>query len=203
MEVVLVGASGRGGSCILRELIERGHLVTAVARNADALAASDEVTVARADASDAVAMAEILRGKDAAITAVPFRSTDMRGLLRSMKTAGVPRLLVMGGAASLRLEDGSRLIDSPEFPPEYLPEARAAMAFLDDLKAEPELDWTFLSPAAVIEQGERTGSFRIGGEDLLVGADGVSRITFPDYAIAMVDELEGRSHSRKRFSVAY
>lgn len=203
MKIVLVGASGRGGSCILRELVARRHNVTAVARDIDKLVASAEVAVRQADASNGPAMIEIFRGSDAVITAVPFRSTDMRTLLQSAKTAGVPRLLVMGGAASLQLEDGTKLIDSPDFPPEYGPEARAAMAFLDDLKAEKEIDWIFLSPAALIEHGDRTGRFRIGGDRLLTDANGASRITFEDYAIAMVDELERHAHFRQRFSVAY
>lgn len=203
MKVVLVGASGRGGSCILNELIARHHDVVAVARTIDTLSASPGVVVRQVDASDGPAMIDVLRGNDAAISAVPFKSTDMRRLLQSVKIAEVPRFLVMGGAASLLLEDGTKLIDSPDFPPEYGPEARAAMAFLDDLKAEAELDWTFLSPAALIEHGDRTGRFRIGGDHRLVDAEGASRITFEDYAIAMVDELERPSHSRRRFSVAY
>lgn len=203
MRVVLVGASGRGGSCILHELIARDHEVTAVARNVDTSSPIPRVAFRQADASDARAMVDVLRGHDAAITAVPFRSTDMNSLLNSVRTAGVPRLLVMGGAASLKLEDGTKLIDSPDFPPEYLPEASAAMAFLDQLKAEADLDWTFLSPAAVIEHGERTGTFRVGGDYLLSDANGASRITFEDYAIAMVDELERNAHVRRRFSVAY
>lgn len=203
MKVVLVGASGRGGSCILRELVARRHDVTAVARDIDKLATFAEVAFRQADASDAPAMMEIVRGSDAVITAVPFRSTNMRTPLQSVKAAGVPRLLVMGGAASLQLEDGTKLIDSPDFPPEYGPEARTAMAFLDDLKAEEEVDWIFLSPAALIEHGDRTGRFRIGGDRLLTDANGTSRITFEDYAIAMVDELERHAHSRQRFSVAY
>lgn len=203
MKVVLIGATGRGGSCILRELLARGHEVTAVARDVDALTSEPMVHPVKADVSDPAAMTEILRGHDAAISAVRFLGTDLRSLLRSVEAAEVPRILVMGGAASLLLEDGTKLIDDPAFPPEYGPEARAAMAFLNDLKAERELDWTFLSPAALIEHGERTGVFRTGGDALLVDAAGVSRITFEDYAVAMVDELEVASHSRQRFTVAY
>ncbi len=203
MHVALIGATGRGGSCILDEMVSRGHQVTAIARNIDKLDAREGVTAKRGDVAQGPGLTTLLRGHDAAISAIQFLPNDMRGLLDSVKGAGVPRFLVMGGAASLETADGARLIDSPHFPPEYEPEARAAIAFLKVLKEEPDLDWTFLSPAALIEQGERTGEFRVGGDKLLTDADGNSRISFADYAVAMVDELERNEHSRKRFSVAY
>ena len=203
MKVALIGATGRGGSCILDELVSRGHEVTAIARNIDKLGARDGITARRGDIADREGLTALLRGHDAAISAVQFLPNDMRGLIDSVRAAAVPRLLVMGGAASLETADGAKLIDSPHFPPAYEPEARAAIAFLKVLKEEPDLDWTFLSPAALIEQGERTGEFRVGGDKLLTDRDGNSRISFADYAIAMVDELERNEHSRKRFSVAY
>ncbi len=203
MKVALLGATGRGGSCILDELVSRGHQVTAVARNVDKLGGRDGVTAKQGDVADSAGLVALLRGHDAAISAVHFLPTDAKALIDSVKASGVPRFLVMGGAASLQTADGGKLIDSPHFPPEYEPEARAAMAFLTLLKDETELDWTFLSPAALIEPGERTGKFRVGGDQLLTDAQGNSRISFADYAIALVDELETNAHSRKRFSVAY
>lgn len=203
MKVALVGASGRGGSRILDELVSRGHQVTAVARHIGALDARDGVVARRADIADRESLTALLRGHDAVISAVQFLPNDMLKLIGAVKDAGVPRFLVMGGAASLETADGAKLIDSPHFPPEYEPEARAAIAFLKVLKEEPDLDWTFLSPAASIEEGERTGKFRIGADRLLTDAEGNSRISFSDYAIAMVDELERNAHARKRFSVAY
>lgn len=184
-------------------MVNRNHKVTAIARNIDELSAYPGIDAKRADVANFEAMTALLRGKDAVISAVRFFATDLHSLIRSVKKAGVPRLLVMGGAASLRLADGTKLIDDPAFPREYEPEARAAMSFLDVLKKEQELDWTFLSPAAVIENGERTGTFRTGGDDLLVDEAGVSRITFEDYAIAIVGELERPRHTRRRFTVAY
>ncbi len=203
MKVALIGATGRGGSRILDELVSRGHQVTAIARNIDALGARDGVTGRQGDVAEGAGLTALLRGHEAVISAVHFLPTDARKLIDSVKASGAPRFLVMGGAASLETADGSKLIDSPHFPPEYGPEARAAIAFLKLLKEEPELDWTFLSPAALIEPGERTGRFRVGGDKLLTDAEGNSRISFADYAIAMVDELERKEHSRKRFSVAY
>lgn len=203
MKVALIGATGRGGSCILDELVARGHQVTAIARTIDQLESRDGVTARPGDVADGAGLTALLRDHDAAISAIQFLPNDMPGLIASVKAAGVPRFLVMGGAASLQTADGGKLIDSPHFPPEYEPEARAAIAFLKVLKEEPDFDWTFLSPAALIEQGDRTGTFRIGGDILLTDAQGNSRISFADYAIAMVDELERNEHSRRRFSVAY
>ena len=203
MKVALIGATGRGGSRILDELVSRGHAVTAIARHIDPIVERSGVTAQRGDVADGAALTELLRGHDAVISAVQFRPIDPRRMVDAVKASGTPRFLVMGGASSLETADGSKLIDSPHFPPEYVPEARAAIAFLDVLRAEPELDWVFLSPAALIEEGERTGRFRLGGDNLLTDADGNSRISFADYAIAMVDELELNNHSRKRFSVAY
>lgn len=203
MKVALIGATGRGGSCILDELVARGHEVTAIARNIDSLRQRAGITARQGDIADPEGLTALLRGHGAAISAVQFLPNDMRGLIDSVKAAGVPRFLVMGGAASLETADGARLIDSPHFPPEYAPEARAAIGFLKMLKEERDLDWTFLSPAALIEQGERTGAFRIGGDKLLTDGEGNSRISFADYAIAMVDEVERNEHARKRFSVAY
>lgn len=203
MKVVLLGATGRGGSCILDELVARGHQVTAVARNVDSLGGRDGVTAKQGDVTDGPGLTALLQGHDAAISAVQFLPTDTQTLIDSVKRSAVPRFLVMGGAAGLETADGTKLIDSPHFPPEYEPEARAAIAFLKVLQEEPELDWTFLSPPMLIEPGERTGKFRIGSDKLMTDAEGNSRISFEDYAIAIVDEMEKNEHSRKRFSVAY
>ncbi len=203
MNVALIGATGRGGSCILKELVSRGHKVTAIARNIGGVPSLDGVTWKQGDLTDGPAITELLRGHDAVISAVQFVPMDSQTTINAVKASAVPRFLVMGGAAGLETAPGVKLIDSPHFPPEYRPEATKAIAFLALLKQETELDWTFLSPAALIEPGERTGTFRIGGDQLLTDADGNSRISFADYAIALVDELEQHMHSRKRFSVAY
>ncbi|MNY44305.1 hypothetical protein D3C86_1793190 [compost metagenome] len=110
---------------------------------------------------------------------------------------------MVGGAGSLLLPTGTRVIDSPDFPAEYKAEASAGAVFLDTLRQEQELDWTFLSPSALFVEGERTGTFRIGQDDLLVSAEGKSWITFADYAIAMLDEVERHEYSRQRFTVGY
>lgn len=203
MKVALLGASGMVGSRILAELASRGHQVTALARNPDKIAALAGVTPQAVDAFDEAALAAALKGHEAAISAVHFTASDPQILIRAVKASGVPRYLVVGGAGSLEVAPGRKLFDTPEFPAAYLAEAKAGGAFLDLLKAELSLDWTFLSPSAVIQPGERTGRFRLGGDQLLVDAEGKSRISAEDYAIALVDELESPKHSRQRFTVGY
>lgn len=124
-------------------------------------------------------------------------------MIGAVQSAGLARLLVVGGAASLYAAPRMRLFDSPNFPEAYRPEASAGIAFLEALRQSRELDWTFLSPSALFMEGPRTGSFRLGHDDLLVGAEGKSWISFADYAIAMLDEFEKPAHSRQRFTVGY
>ncbi|RZJ40391.1 MAG: NAD(P)-dependent oxidoreductase [Brevundimonas sp.] len=202
MHVTVLGASGRAGSEITRELAARGHVVTAIARKPEAIPTGDGITPTQGDASDAAALAGQIRGSDAVISALHFDVTAVT-LLSALKAAGVPRLLVTGGAASLEVAPGVRLIDTPEFPEEWKAFAQGGIAFLEDLRSEHQIDWTFFSPAAVIEETPRLGRFRTGGDQLVVDDKGESRIGFSDYAIAMVDELERPKHSRARFTAAY
>jgi putative NADH-flavin reductase len=202
MKVAVLGASGRAGKEITQELARRGHQVTAVARHPEAIPAAAGVTAVAGDARDADALAGLIRWHDAVISALHFDVTA-ETLLGALRTAGVPRLLVTGGAASLRTADGGRLIDSPDFPAAWREMAMGGVRFLDSLRAVEDVDWTFFSPAALIEEGPRTGRFRLGIDELVVDAEGQSRISFADYAIAMVDELEQHRHPRARFTAAY
>ena len=155
------------------------------------------------DVQNENALAAVLAGHDVAIHSVKFLSTDPAKVIAATKVAKVPRLLVVGGAGSLEVAPGLTLVNSPDFPPEYKPETLAGVKFLDVLRQEEELDWTFLSPSYLFAPGERTGKFRLGKDELLVGADGQSRISTEDFAIALVDELERPKHSRERFTVGY
>jgi putative NADH-flavin reductase len=202
MKIAVLGASGRAGSEITKELASRGHSVVAIARKPEAIPVAPGVTALGGDASDAAALANLIRGCDAVISAL-HHDIKAETLLQALKTAGVPRLLVTGGAGSLEVAPGLRLIDTPDFPEEFKPYALPGVAFLEDLRGETETDWTFFSPAAFIEEGPRLGVFRTGTDQLIVDADGQSRISFADYAIAMVDELEQHNHSRSRFTAAY
>ena len=203
MKVALLGASGMVGSRILAELSSRGHAVTALARNTAKIAALPGVTAKAVDAFDGKALAAAYAGHEAIISSVHYLASDADTLIGAAKASGVARYLVVGGAGSLEVAPGVQLFDTPQFPAIYLGEAKAGGAFLDKLKAEPMLNWTFLSPAATILPGERTGTFRLGGDQLIVDAAGNSAISAEDYAIALVDELETPKHVRKRFTVAY
>ncbi|MNG01753.1 hypothetical protein D3C84_847460 [compost metagenome] len=137
------------------------------------------------------------------ISAAHFATLPAGAVVGPVKKAGVKRLLVVGGAGSLLLPDGTRVIDSEGFPEAYKAEASAGAEFLANLREERDLDWTFLSPSAEFVEGERTGKFRLGQDDLLVSSEGRSWITFADYAIAMLDEVQAPKHSRQRFTVGY
>jgi putative NADH-flavin reductase len=202
MKVALIGATGMVGSRILAELARRGHTVTGIVRHPEKVPDLPGVTPMKGDVYDEAGLAALLKGHDAAITAVHFTASDPTKLLAALKASGVKRYLVVGGAGSLEVAPGVKLIDTPEFPAIYKTEAAAGAAFLDLLRKEPALDWTYLSPSALIAPGERTAKFRLGTEQLLVNEKG-SSISAEDYAIALVDEIEKPAHSRRRFTVGY
>ncbi len=204
MKVAVLGAGGKGGSQITNELVSRGHEVVAIGRNAEKLPSGPGITARPGDASNAHELAGLIQGSDAVISALHF-DIPSSTLLGAVKKAGIDRLLVMGGAASLNTADGTRLYDSEHFPDFLKPIVKPAIDFLDDLKKETSTDWTFLSPAQNIFEGERKGpgSFRLGKDELVTDDKGESNISYADYAIAMVDELEQRNHSRGRFPLGY
>ncbi len=147
-------------------------------------------------------LAEALRGHDAVISAVHFTASDPDKLIEAVDAAGVRRYLVVGGAGSLEVAPGKLLVDTPEFPAQYRAEAQGGVAFLDKLRGNSRLEWTFLSPSALFSPGERTGKFRLGTDQLLTHEKG-SSISFEDYAIALADEIERPRHVRQRFTVGY
>jgi putative NADH-flavin reductase len=203
MHVAIIGGSGNIGSQIVTEALSRGHTITAIARHPEKIAARKGVTAGAGDLADEAGLAAVLRGHDAVISSVRFKSFKPAQLIGAVKASGVKRLLVVGGAGSLEVKPGVALLDTPEFPAAAKEEAGGGSATLKALKGETALEWSFLSPSAVIGPGERTGKFRLGGDQLLVGADGKSRISIPDFAIALVDELENPRHLRRRFTVGY
>jgi uncharacterized protein len=200
--VALIGASGRAGSRILKELSDRGHTVTAIARNPEKIASLPKVTAEKGDVWNKGRLVERLRGHDAVVSAVHFAASDAKTLIEAVRDSGVKRYLVVGGAGSLEVAPGKRLVDQPDFPAAYKAEALKGAEFLDLLRDEKELDWTFLSPSALFVEGERTGKFRVGKDALLTNDKG-SSISFEDYAVALVDEIEKPAHSRRRFTVGY
>lgn len=200
-KIALIGASGNAGARILQELSSRGHEVTGLARNPEKIAVLPGVRAVKADANDRNGLAALLKGHDAVISSVHFTASDADTLIGAVRDSGIKRYLVVGGAGSL-LAGGKRLIDSPDFPEAYRAEATGGVAFLEKLKSADDLDWTFLSPSAEFVSGERTGTFRLGKDDLLVNEKG-SSISFEDYAVALVDELEKPAHIHTRFTVGY
>ncbi|KAF2390505.1 NAD(P)-dependent oxidoreductase [Pseudomonas frederiksbergensis] len=202
-KIAIIGATGRAGSQLLEEALRRGHSVTAIARDTSKIGQRAGVVSKNVDALDAEALQSAVAGLDVVISAAHFATLPASAVIGPVKKAGVKRLLVVGGAGSLLLPNGGRVIDSEGFPEEYKAEASAGALFLENLRKEQELDWTFVSPSAEFVEGERTGKFRIGKDDLLVSAQGRSWITFADYAIALLDEVEAPKHSRQRFAVGY
>ncbi|MGO4128531.1 NAD(P)-dependent oxidoreductase [Inquilinus sp. YAF38] len=202
-KLALIGASGNVGSKILAEALSRGHEVTGIVRNPEKLPQHAKLTAKRGDVFDADGLAKLLAGHDAVISSVHYTASDPALLLQAVKASGVRRYLVVGGAGSLEVAPGVQLVDTPEFPALYKEEASKGRDYLTLLRGDTGLDWTFLSPSAVIAPGERTGKFRLGGDQLLVGADGQSRISQEDYAVALIDELEKPAHTRQRFTVGY
>lgn len=202
-KIAIIGATGRAGSQLLEEALRRGHSVVAIARNTEKLVPRAGVTVKQVDALDAHALQQAVSGSDVVISAAHFATLPASAVIGPVKQAGVQRLLMVGGAGSLLLPGGGRVIDSAGFPDEYRAEASAGAEFLEALRQEKELDWTFLSPSAEFVETERTGTFRLGQDELLVSAEGRSWISFADYAIALLDEVENPRHSRQRFTVGY
>jgi len=203
MKIAVIGASGNAGSRISAELARRGHSVTAIARNPEKIAVQANVTPTRGDVMDQAGLARLLAGHDAAISSVHFLASDPAKLIGAAKESKVGRYLVVGGAGSLEVAPGVRLVTTPGFPVAYKAEAEKGAAFLDLLRAEKELNWTFLSPSALFTAGERTGKFRLGNDQLLTAADGKSSISFEDFAVALADEIERPAHIRQRFTVGY
>lgn len=212
MNIALIGASGFIGSALLAETLARGHRVIALVTHPAKLAAQPGLESVAVDVNDTAALAAALRGRDAAISAFSghvqadvrgYYVAGMRSVLAAAKQAALPRLLVVGGAASLEVAPGRILLDSPDFPAQWQGTAAGARDVLHLLRDEPTLDWTMLSPSAHLEPGPRTGRFRLGGDQLLVDADGKSHVSLGDYAAAMLDELERPAHPRQRFTVGY
>ena len=207
MNVVVIGATGKTGSRIVTELLRRGHTVTAVARDVSKL--REDVTGKQNDLSDVDSIAAILTGETAVVSAYgpPYEDTDQliwvtERLIAAVKKAGKARVFVVGGAGSLEVAPGVTLLASGHLPAAWIPIATSHDTVLKVIRAS-DINWTYFSPAAYFEPGERTGKFRLGTNELISDAKGESRISMEDYAIALVDELETPQHERERFTIGY
>lgn len=203
MKVAIIGGTGRAGTEISAELARRGHQVTAISRHPENAVDADGVTAVAGDVQHPDALAAAIKGHDVVVSAVMFADTDPASLVGVVRDSGVPRYLVVGGAGSLEVAPGVALITTPNFPEVARIEAGRGADFLAYLRDVDDIDWTFLSPSAYFFVGDRKGSFRLGKDALLVDADGNSSISYADYAIALVDEIEQPQHSKTRFTVGY
>lgn len=214
--IALLGAAGRIGAEIREEALRRGHEVTAVVRTAGRIEAAPGLQIVVADAYDADSLAAAIAGHDAFISAFspdptePFEGKPERlrqaheAILAGLRRAGIKRAILVGGVGSLWAEPGVLVVDSEEYGDHNAGPTRANLAILNGLREDgQDLDWTYVSPPRKIEAGERTGVFRLGQDDLLRDAEGVSRISRADFAIAVVDELEKNAHIQRRFTAAY
>src|SRR5437016_3048846 len=210
MKVALLGATGFIGSALLKEALDRGHIVTAIVRHPEKLEKREGLTAKAGDVYDTTSLAT-LQGNDAIISAFNpgwknpnLYDDQVRGtasIIAAIKKAGIKRVLWVGGAGGLEVKPGVRVIDSPDLPDWVRPGSLATIDALEQLRKEPQLDWSFLAPSAQLQPGTRTGKFRLGKDQLLVDANGQSRISVQDYAVAMIDELENPKHIRQRFTV--
>ena len=209
MKVVIIGASGFIGTALLNEALERGHEVTAVVRNPEKITITHpKLTVKKGDVGDANTVAELVAGNEAVISSFNAHDTPtylkmIQGLADGIRKAGIKRILLVSGAGSLEIAPGKQVLDKPDFPEEWKGSAIATREGFYWLRQQHDLDWTVFSPAAYIFPGERTGSFRLGKYTLVTDAEGHSKISNKDYAVAMIDELEKNQHVKARFTAAY
>jgi uncharacterized protein len=213
MKLVMFGATGHVGHAILDEALARGHEVTAIVRDASRLTErQDKLHVVVGDIADPSSWLSAAKGADAVIASLsPRRNGNNDTLTDAAKTlldtllgAGVKRLVWVGGAGSLEVAPGVRVIDDPHFPDAWKQEAQAQARALDIFRAsKADIDWTYISPAALLEDGARTGTYRVGGDQLLTDASGHSRISVPDYAVALLDRIDDNDKLRQRITVAY
>ncbi|MDN3580395.1 NAD(P)-dependent oxidoreductase [Mucilaginibacter flavus] len=214
MKVALIGATGFVGTAVLNEALSRGYEVTAIARDTKKITAiSDKLIAVAADVYDADILAEVLKGHDAVVNTFnagwgnPDLYNDFikgsEAIQKATKQAGVKRLLVVGGAGSLYITPELQLVDSPQFPAEWKTGATAARDYLNIIKKEEDLDWTFLSPAINLHPGTRTGKFRLGTDEPVFDADGKAEISVEDMAVAIINELENNQFVKRRFTLGY
>lgn len=216
MKIVLFGAGGTVAQSIAREALARGHKVTGIVRDAASFHSYDDrMLVVEGDGTDAASIARVAADADVIVSALSPRpspsgraasslASAARALLAGASKAGVKRLIIVGGAGSLEVEPGTMLMDAPGFPDAYKSEAMQHKQALDVYRASrSDVDWTFMSPAVEIGPGPRTGHYRRGDDRVLADAAGKSFISFDDYAVALLDEIEHPTHPRARMTVAY
>ena len=216
MKFAVIGATGYVGNAVVQELAARGHDVTSFARNTGKVFAASNVRAVAADVT-AAGFAEQLAGFDAVVSAFnpgwtnPNIGRDFRdgyaAILAAAKSAGVPYLLIVGGAGSLYIAPGVQVIDTPDFPKEIYDGANAARDLLTELRGRNDLNWAFISPPICLgadggHSEDRTGKYRLGQDDALMDGDAPAGISVADLAIAIADDVAQKAHLHQRFTVA-
>lgn len=209
MKIGVIGATGKAGSLIAKEAIERGHEVTAIVRNASKLTAPKtavlEKDVFQLTAEDLKAFDVVVNAFGAAPGSEHLHVEAGRVLIEALKAVPSTRLIVVGGAGSLFIDEAktTRVMETPDFPKEYLATAQNQGKNLEDLQQSTGIQWTFISPSAFFDpQGKRTGAYQKGKDHLLVNAKGQSYVSYADFAIAVLDEIENPQHRNERFTVS-
>ena len=214
-KIVIIGATGYVGSAILKEALGRGHQVKAIVRDPSKLTLiHPHLKVVGGSLTDTDFLSRELAKSDAVISAFNpgwsnpnIYEETLEGygsILCAVRNSGVHRFLMVGGAGSLLVAPGRQLMDEPDVPKKLLPGIRGmAKVYTDLLLPEKSVDWVFLSPAANMAPGERTGKFRLGKDELIVDESGDSNISVEDFAVAMIHELEQEKHHQERFTLGY
>lgn len=217
MKIAIIGATGFVGSEVLKEALERGHEVTAIARNTRKIEVESELLKpAEVDVREVEKLAETLKGHEVVISTFnpgwsnPNIYDDFlegaQAIQEAVKASGVRRLIVVGGAGSLFLNERTRVLDTPDFPEQIKPGATAASEYLEIIKNEKDLDWTFFSPAIEMAPGkpqERRNSYRKGFDKPVFDEQGKSDLSVQDTAVVLIDEAENAAHIKQRFTAAY
>lgn len=215
-KVAVIGATGFVGKQVVKELENRGYAVEAIVRDASKVEQSGNVSAKSIDVNNIDELAEGLKGNDAVISTFNAGWTNpnlyndflngSENIEKAVEKSGVKRLIVVGGAGSLYTPDNVQIVDTPGFPEAYKPGATAARDYLNKIKENSTLDWTFFSPAIEMNQanvGTRVGTYRTSLETPVVDENGRSILSVEDVAVVLVDELEQNNHIRERFTAAY
>ncbi|KAA0128909.1 NAD(P)H-binding protein [Chryseobacterium sp. SN22] len=214
-KVAVIGATGFVGTPLVNELTNRGYEVEAIVRDASKVGQNEKVTAKSVDVNNVDELAEALKGNDAVINAFNAGWTNPNlyddflngsvNIEKAVEKSGVKRFITVGGAGSLYI-DGNQLVDGPDFPADIKPGAAAARDYLNKIKENTTLDWTFFSPAIEMHQGTagvRTGKYRTALENPVFDENGRSVLSVEDVAVVLADELEQNNHIRERFTAAY
>ncbi len=203
LKIAIIGITGNVGKRVAEEALNRGHQVTGIARTIDSIAVRNNLALLIGDIDDPEGLARILKGHDLVVSSIKPTDFNHDKLIKAVRLSGVKRYVVVGGAGTLEVAPGVTGLDSGLLPDFVVPVAKSAQNYLDILRSSKDINWTVLAPGAEFTAGERTGKFRLGGHELISDENGKSAISFEDYAIALLDEIETPRHLKDYFSIGY